>query len=193
MSARLDAPSDLFTFFHARTLDAHAEVGVALSDDTLLYVAKLLAERARADAPSLPEETLAELYGRAHRAPPGAQARAYRELGDRALLRLGWFQESLRRSPVGPGYYHDMGSSAYHRVDQVFKRWFADAFGPVFRELADTFDGCVALVGHVADRCAEDDPTALLRLIEQWRRTGSEAAARRLRARHVPLSLLDPA
>lgn len=190
MTHHLRDTSDLFHYFYERTLDAQAEVEAGLSSDTVIYLAQLLTERARADKPSLPETTLAELYGRAVHAPPSGQAKAYRELGDRALYRLGCFKESLDRSPVGPRYYEDMGSSAYYRVDQVFKRWFADAFGPVFQELSGAFRDCVELLTVVNERHTDDDAATLMRLIQEWQRTGSATAARRLRSRHIPLELL---
>ena len=192
MNHQLEDTSDLFHYFYERTLDAQAEVDVELSSDTVLYLARLLTERARSDMPSLPETTLAELYGRAVHAPPRGQARAYRELGDRALYRLGCFKDSLDRGPVGPRYYEDMGSSAYYRVDQVFKRWFADAFGPVFQELSGAFLDCVEVLTVVNERHTDDDATTLMRLIEEWQRTGSASAARRLRSRHIPIDLLRP-
>ncbi|TVQ93692.1 MAG: hypothetical protein EA397_03790 [Deltaproteobacteria bacterium] len=193
MSHHLEDRSDLFHYFYERTLDAQAAVEVQLSSDTVLYLARLLTERARADHPTLPESTLAELYGRAVHAPPSEQARAYRELGDRALYRLGCFKESLDRGPVGPRYYEDMGASAYYRVDQVFKRWFADAFGPVFRELSGTFRDCVELLTVVNEQHIDDDAATLMRLVDEWQRTRSDAIARRLRARHIPIDDLRPA
>jgi hypothetical protein len=187
----LDPNPDLFSYFYDRTRDAQVEVRPDLSQDTVLYLARLLTERARADLPTLPERTLAELYGRAVHASPNEQARAYRELGDRALYQLSCFRESLQRGPVGPNYYRDMGASAYHRVDQVFKRWFSDAFGHVFHELAETFTDCVELLTVVHERHVDDDTTTVMRLFEEWRRTGSEEAAKRLRARHLTLDGLD--
>jgi hypothetical protein len=109
----------------------------------------MLAERVRADRSAPPETTLAELHARASSAPPAEQARAYRELGDRTLMCLGLFRESLARKTVGPAYYADMGSAAYARVDLVFKRWFSDAFGPVFGELAVQFRACVAVLARI--------------------------------------------
>ena len=57
----------------------------------------------------------------------------------------------------------DMGAAAYYQVDQTFKTWFADAFGPVFKELANRFMECV----H--HRCSKavygtDGSTSILRL-----------------------------
>ena len=182
MKPTLDPTENLFDYFHRRVGDAYADASVTLSEDTRLYLARLLAERARADLRTLPETTLAELYARAAGAPPRDQVRAYRELGDRSLYVLGCFRESLDRRGVGPDYYAGMGAAAYHRVHRALERWFAAAFGPVFRELALCFEGCVELLDRVRDRHDEDHPDVLVRLYRQWQDTGSPEAARRLRA-----------
>ncbi len=168
MQRSLSASDNLFDFFHDRVLLARQAIDTPFHDDTVLYLAQLLAERARVDEPadSLPT-TLAELHGSAAHAPPGQQASTYRELGDRALYLLGFFREHLDRvrRPVGPSYYIDMGSAAYHRCDQVFKRWFADAFGPVFHELSRHFEACVSLLSTVRAQASPDD---LARAYQRW-------------------------
>lgn len=179
--------TSLFDYFHERVEEAKKANAVGLSEDTTLYIASLLTERARSDRPSPPEETLAELHASAAHAPPSAQARRYRELGDRALYLVGYFKESVSRRPVGVSYYADMGSAAYHRVDVVFKHWFRDAFGPVFSELADRFCSCVEILEHIRSY-QDEQPDALSRLYDEWLRTGSEEHASRLRE----LGLLVP-
>lgn len=180
MSKGLETTTTLFDYFLEKVHDVHAESDRELHPDTRLYLAQLLAERARADRPAPPEQTLAELHARAAHAPPGEQVRSYRELGDRALLALGCFRESLEGRIVGPNYYAEMGAAAYWKVDRTVDRWFAAAFGPVFRELATCFEDCVDLLGLVRERHSEDHPDTLLRLYTRWAETGSEQAARRL-------------
>jgi len=184
VNSNLKHDVNLFDYFHGQVSDAHADLPVELSSDTLLYLTQMLTERARTDRPSLPETTLAELHGRAHNGRPEEQVRAYRELGDRSLYTLGCFSEQLNRQIVGPNYYRDMGSAAYWRVDTTIKRWFADAFGPVFRELALRFEGCVQLLDHVTERHDEAHPNTLLRLFRTWQETGSDEVPQPLPA-HV--------
>ena len=188
MTQLLGAPTNLFDYFQRCVEDARQELSVPLTDDAGLYLAKLLTDRARADAPTAPEQTLAELHARAAHARPGAQAKAYRELGDRALYRLGCFRESLDSQMVGPRYYRTMGSAAYYRVDEVLRVWFASAFGPVFRELAHQFDQCVSLLDEVRRRHPEGELNAILGLYERWLETGSEDMAARLRAKGLILA-----
>lgn len=150
---RLREVENLFDYFNDRVEAARSARSLAISDDTALYLAQLLAERARSDrdAPAFP--TLAEIHGLAAHAPPGRKANLYRELGDRALYLLGCFRDHLDRvrRPIGPAYYQDMGVAAYTSCDRVLKLWFSDAFGPVFRELARTFGDCVELLESVKE------------------------------------------
>lgn len=191
--AKVVPADNLFDYFHDRVEEAREGRDVRLSDDTALYLASLLSERARADRPERPEQTLAELHARAAHAGPSERADTYRELGDRALYLLGCFQESLRRRVVSPSYYAQMGAAGYARADRVFRTWFADAFGPVFRELARHFDDCVEVLGEVSDRHREEHRD-LMQLYQAWLRDGSPQLARRLREQGllVPLSTADP-
>jgi hypothetical protein len=181
VKAEVELATNLFDWFHARVRDAHSVTGVELSRDSEMYLANLLVERARTDRPAEPTGTLAELHLRASSAPPSEQARTYREIGDRSLYVLGYFAESLSRGTVGPRYYRDMGSAAYARVDQVFKRFFANAFDGVFDELAHRFAGCVGILREVR-RAVDEEPDVIMRLYARWAATGAPDAAERLRA-----------
>ena len=162
MNENLTAADNLFDYFHGKVTDAHASASLDLSDDTVLYISRLLTEQARTDRPTLPEQTLAELFGRAAHAAPSEQIAAYRELGDRSLYLLGCFGESLEGTLVGPSYYKDMGAAAYWRADRALKRWFTDAFGPVFRELALCFEDCVELRPTFSQLLAKPDKLQLI-------------------------------
>ncbi|MEQ1504130.1 MAG: hypothetical protein ABMB14_17940 [Myxococcota bacterium] len=186
MKSEVETSTSLFDWFHGRVKDAHRVVGAELSTDSELYLASLLTDRARTDRPGLPESTLVELHARAQGASPSESARTYRELGDRSLYTVGYFEESLARSTVGPSYYCDMGAAAYLRVDQVFKRWFSNAFDGVFEELAEQFRGCARILREVR-RTVDDEPDVIMRLYRQWTETGSEDAAARLRAHGLVL------
>ena len=193
MQHSLERSDNLFDYFNQHVAGAHDDLDLGLSPDTRLYLARLLADHARTDRPSLPEHTLAELHGRAANAPPSEKVRAYRELGDRTLSVLGTFRESLADRVVGENYYAEMGAAAYWKVDGTLKRWFADAFGPVFRELALCFGGCVQVLDLVRDRHDESHPDVLFRLYRQWVDTGSETARSRLAAHGVVVGTADPA
>lgn len=191
MTPPLSAVDDLFSFFHDRVEQARRDDAVSLTDDAALYLAQLLADRARADRPVPPADTLAELHLRFAHAAPHAQAQAYRELGDRALHELACFRPRVERTIVGPAYYEDMGRAAYARLDQVLKRWFRDAFGDVFAELSDRFRECVALVRAVRLGCGDGEPLDVL--LARWEETRSEHVASALRRRGLVLPAVGPA
>ena len=184
MKPTLTHADNLFDFFHARVEDARGEASISISDDTSLYLASLLTDRARSDQAPDPGKTLVELHARAAHAPPGQQASTYRELGDRSLYLLGFFREHLdrRRRVIGPAYYENMGMAAYHKVDLVLKRWFSDAFGDVFHELAQGFRECVDLLDRVRARSAPDDAEGLLAAYEGWLLDGDRGTAATLYA-----------
>ncbi len=182
----VSAKNNLFDYFNEQVAEARHELSVTLSGDTSLYLASLMAGRVRTDRPAPVETTLAELHASAANARPADQARTYRELGDRSLYQLGYFRQSLERTPVTPSYYEDMGSAAYHQVDQVFKRWFSDAFGPVFFELAEHFGECVGILTRIRDKECKT-PDELGRLYEEWIQTGDSTIASKLKARGLLL------
>jgi hypothetical protein len=183
MSTQLFIEASLFDYFRERVDEAQHDGGVALPADMALYLANLLSDRARTDRPAPDAHTLVELHAHAVGAAPAEQARVWRELGDRALYHLGYFTESLDRRLVGPDYYATMGAGAYRQVDQVFKRWFADAFGDLFADLSHRFADCASVLSAVRQVHERADPVN--DLIEQWLNTGSEEAARKLRRRGI--------
>lgn len=178
-------PASLFDFFHDKVEDARAVRRAELSDASVLYLAHLLAERARSDHPHPEADTLAALHATAATQPrPADQARAWRELGDRTLHALGAFRAHVdAHRAVSADYYASMGRQGYERADRVLKRFFADCFGPLFAELAHRFDAAVEVVAEV--HAVTDDPIDAL--YRTWLETGSEEAADRLRARGLVL------
>lgn len=179
--ATVDVSTNLFDWFHQRVREAHRAAGTDLSPESELYLANLLVARARSGADQAQAGTLVELHARAAQGSPSEQVRCWRELGDRSLYTVGYFEESLSRSLVGPSYYVEMGAAAYARVDHVFRRWFANAFDGLFSELAEKFEACTLVVKEVR-RSVDDEPDRLARWYREWLETGDEALAERLRA-----------
>jgi hypothetical protein len=183
--SRVATAENLFDYFRLRVEEARAADRADVSDEASLYLVQLLTDRARTDRAAPEADTLAELHALAAHARPAEQARTYRELGDRALYGLGYFREHLEGRVVSLDYYERMGRAAYDRVDHVLKHWFADAFGPVFHELAGRFRTCVEVLSSV--RRAHDGEDDLERLYREWLATGSEEAAAALRRRGLVL------
>lgn len=184
MQSDVTTPSNLFDYFNSHIREAAEATGANLSPDTQLYLATLLTDRVRSDHARVTADTLAEIHAAAANSRPGERARAYRELGDRALYSVGYFTEHCTRRTVSERYYFDMGSAAYYQVDQVFKRWFADAFGHVFKELAERFHTCVDVFKAVRETHRDDD---VITLYERWLATGSNTLASKLHTKGLLL------
>lgn len=174
----VDTADNLFDYFALRVDEARSDRGVALTDDVRFYLIQLLSDRARTDRDGPHAHTLAELHAAACTARPGEAARTWRELGDRALYALGWFREQLDGRMVGPRYYEDMGTAAYARTHRVMERWFSQAFGSLFADLAQGFHDCVDVLGGVRALHEEDD---LDTWWDRWLVDRDPEAARRLR------------
>ncbi len=113
-----------------------------------------------------------------------------RAIGDDALFLVGLFADSLGRSPVGAGYYRDIGRIAYADLSrQISTGAPAGAGGrddgradwvDVFAELAERFETFVEALAAVADRAWSHSPAGLLRLYTRYVEQGDEGARRRL-------------
>jgi len=179
MSGQVVQAPNLFDYFRELIDEARGDTGVPLADETSLYLASMLSERARADRTN-PDITLVELHIRAADGSPAERARGYRELGDQALHELGYFTERVHRKTVSEDYYAEMGAAGYDQAATIFKRWFADAMGPILRELSRSFMDCVELLSHVrhANRPRQDEIDGLY---SNWLESGDEKIAARLR------------
>lgn len=157
----------------------HVEPGAM----TEFYLVNLLAEfttAARVD-----DEPLALKMGAAAEGTPETRARALKEVGDTSLYVSGFFAESLARRLVDIDYYIAMGGSAYSQLSHLItghRGVSAEVFREAYGELGERFATFVEVLGEV--RAATDIPasTNVVRLCEEWLRTGSERAERRLRA-----------
>lgn len=179
MNQPLVCNTHLFDWFSTEVAEADDHLGHRLSPDARLYVARMLAERARHDeeAPG----TMVELLAAAVEAPPGTRARLCREAGDRALHVLGYFRESLDRRNVAADYYAEVGSAAYSQARALLDRFFAHAMADVLEELARRFGHAVRVVEAVRGKTdAAPDPVA--RLLAAWEQHRDPIDADRLRA-----------
>src|SRR5688572_8746254 len=114
------AAISLREFFKALLENAIADHALSVTESTEFYLVNLLSDFAAADRffnedteGGKDHEPLAILYHRAQQQERDARIRTFRRLGDVSLYKAGFFADSLRRGPVGPEYYIQMGSSSY--------------------------------------------------------------------------------
>lgn len=183
-SSQVLATSDVRSFFQESVVSALEQQGLQAREDTIVYLINLLADFARADR--LYEWTpdgyalrpLALLYGDAVQASTNElRNQALRRLGDVALFVAGLFADSLQRQAVDVDYYIAMGGNAYGYLSD---RHSSRAHRPVFEELSQQFTDFVDVLSLISGSCSTDHQD-VLRLYENWLRTGNRHSARKLR------------
>jgi len=186
--ALVPVPS-LEEFFRDSVDAALAANHVVVDRDTAHYVVRLLTLFARTDACYDPADggarhrplalMLAEAAGAGSR---DERLVALQRMGDVSLFTAGFFAEALHGRAVGLDYYINMGGGAYralatsgHAAARV------RALAEVFAELAAKFLDLVDVLHEVRASARGATHHDVLRLYEQWLRTGSERAGRLLR------------
>ncbi|MCK6504867.1 hypothetical protein L6R53_15945 [Myxococcota bacterium] len=199
----LQTDDNLFDFFHPHVDRVVEEHGRPVGEEGVFYLTSLLVERAHPDAQA-PEEaaaTLVELRIQAAQGDRPKAIRAYRSLGDRALVTAGFFRQSLSGRLVSRQYYVDMGAAAYDALAGLLR---AAGFGgrrvgeggsagegghkgldDIYQELAEAFEACSEVLAEVHDAVRGEDEGRLsdgdiVALYEQWRATGNPRLAARL-------------
>jgi len=183
-SSQVVTASDMRSFFRESVVNAMDTQGLKAREDTVVYLINLLADFARADRfyEWTPEgymlRPLALLYGDAVLAPSlEIRNQSLRRLGDVALFIAGLFADSLQKQSVGLDYYIAMGGNAYGYLSD---RYGSPAQRPVFEELSQQFGEFVEVLSQIGESGMAEDKD-LLRLYEQWLRTGSRRSAQQLK------------
>ena len=179
---------NLQEFFFEAIAQAMLAQGVELSKLSAHYLTRLLASRGERIAPSV--ETLAELHLHAAQAPKQEAIRLYRNLGDHALYTGGFFPQSLESKAVGLDYYRSMGGAAYGQVANLTGA--RDPLSQMFAELAKRFQDCLLLLSDVSNAARAASTGDLMALYEEWLRTRSRHAERRLAELGMIQTSADP-
>jgi hypothetical protein len=161
---------------------ALAHQRIVAGELTAFYVVQLLTGFLQRPADGDSDEALALRLARALERDGLQQRASLRQIGDFSLFISGFFAESLRRKPVDVDYYVSIGGVAY----TALSRYEADAFSPVFAELAEKFIAFVDVLSEVSERSSLAGANVdLLRLYERWLKTGSARAGQLLVERGV--------
>jgi hypothetical protein len=127
--------------------------------------------------------TLAELWLEAQNSKDTIQQRErLKALGDKALYVSGYFSESLQRKIVDVDYYMQMGELAFGHLSDLSK---TETQGRVYRILSEKFPSWVEIIHFVAIKSFPNSDSGVLRLYEQYLKTGSELARTQLVERGV--------
>lgn len=122
-------------------------------------------------------ETLAEMYLKANHAEPRMRVELLKKVGDRALYISGFFGDSLQRKVVDVDYYAGMGGTAYATLSSCVRE---APTARMFREFAQRFNEFMDVLTHISSHAFARNEENILRLYENYARTGSSAARERL-------------
>jgi hypothetical protein len=138
---------------------------------TSYYVVSLLAEFVHLDGASTPDPRSAALglkLLRAINSGGSSQRLGLKQVGDASLFISGFFSDSLRRGHLDVDYYVSLGGYAYRSLVSS-----DDTLSPIFEELSEKFVSFVDVLSDVSARTSLTNDADLLRLYENWLRTGS--------------------
>lgn len=172
-------------FFHELVTGALERQHIRAQPEVEFYLVNLLNQFMttdrlfRRDAEGAPrEEPLVLQLKEAIETPQvPAQRALFRRIGDVSLYTAGFFQESLNRKLVDVDYYIEMGGTAYQ---QVAARADETHLRGLYQELAQRFAALVDVLAEISDLTTPRTERDLLRLYDNWVRTGSERAAKAL-------------
>lgn len=121
--------------------------------------------------------TLAELYLKAMSTESEERHGLLKKLGDTSLYISGVFGDSLQRKLVDIDYYADMGCAAYGSLSDEVEE---DRFKVLFSDISKNFIEYMEVLTVVSQKTLIQSNENLLRLYENYVRTGSELAKEHL-------------
>lgn len=185
---RVRAVSNLTEYFKDSVAESMDRQNVAADDHTACYVVNLLTLFSRSEEffdqseSGLELRPVALVLADAVDRDTDEKNFALQRVGDVSLFVAGFFGDGLAEKLVGIDYYVNMGGAAYSTLAQNISGSIRGrAVGDVFNELAEKFTAFVDVLADVRD-AARTSHTDVLRLYDNWQRTGSERAARILRS-----------
>ncbi|GIX30672.1 MAG: hypothetical protein KatS3mg124_1144 [Porticoccaceae bacterium] len=175
----------LVNYFRHRLAEASGEVRPRPQEDTLYYLANLLAQFgasdrffARADDARRELKPLAFLYFEAQEArDERTRCLILRHLGDLALFLGALLPRFFARRGIRKEYFVGMGGGAYDYLAE-----HAASHQHVYAELASRFARFLELVAAACERETTFDASDVLDLYQRWVEYGDELALRQLRA-----------
>lgn len=185
---RVKAVSNLTEYFKDSVAESMDRQNVAADDHTACYVVNLLTLFSRSEEffdqseNGLELRPVALVLAEAVDRDTGEKNFALQRVGDVSLFVAGFLGDGLAEKLVGIDYYVNMGGAAYSTLAHNIRGSVRGrAVGDVFNELAEKFTAFVDVLADVRDAAGTSD-TDVLRLYDNWQRTGSERAARILRS-----------
>lgn len=189
---------DVRGFFQQALTDRVDQRKMGVAEETVAYVANLLAVFVRSDrfyewTPQGPTLTpLATLYGEVvHATSNKHRQQTLQRLGDVALFMAGLFAESFYRKAYNVEYYIGMGGAAYGSLSECMSNQVQDRMNArIFAELSDFFSDFVQVLTDLYEHSEVTDDRDILKCYELWMRTRSKRAAKKLRSAGIDVANL---
>jgi hypothetical protein len=178
----MDLHTSVTEFFHDAVTTALRSQSVTAAEPTEFYLVHLLSGFTKATR--LDEEPLVLQMAQLSGATPDARMKGLKHIGDTSLYVSGFFADSLTRRLVDVDYYIAMGGAAYSQLAGLMegsRSSAGDFFRAAYCELSAKFAIFVEVLTEVRRKTNFVGGTNLLRLCEEWVRTGNEWLAKRLR------------
>ncbi len=182
----IEACGDLRHYFRERLQLAQERVNHRTDDATEYYLVDLLARFGRSETGPLDAPLVYAVADASQTVDPRERFRRFRQVGDTALYTFGVFPEDLSRRGLSEQYVVTMGRRGY-RMAGLLSRFAPQPWSRAFSSLLRDFEALSMLLSEALEEPPPQSSEELIRLYAQWRRTGSERLAARLRAAGVPL------
>jgi hypothetical protein len=180
----LVAVSSLREFFRDAFHTASEHQHLDIDEQAEQYVVNVLTMFSRADAlyertsEGLRIKPLAHMLAEALEAPTTfARQRSLQRLGDVSLFVAGFFARSFARKLIDIDYHIAMGGNAYSSLADTMPRSLSGrAVAAIYAQLAQKFQRLVDALNEVSEMSYQHTDADILRLYEQWMKTGSPRA-----------------
>jgi len=172
MSKQFILDSSEMSQWHTLVSEAEQDYGCQLDEAMQSYLVFTLMRFAKNC--QLNAKALALDYLRSHHLPDQLRNEQLRDIGDQCLLVSGLFPQSAEKRLVGPGYYVDLGRSAYHHISTVTQKSIAE----LYLQLAESFVLLMDLLQTIRQYSTPIlQPIAAMEL---WQQTGSRVALKQI-------------
>jgi hypothetical protein len=180
----LVAVSSLREFFRDAFHTASEHQRLKIDEQAEQYVVNVLTMFSRADAlyertpDGLRIKPLAHMLAEALEAPTTfARQRSLQRLGDVSLFVAGFFARSFARKLIDIDYHIAMGGNAYSSLADTMPRSLSGrCIAAIYMQLAQKFQRLVDALNEVSEMSYQHTDADILRLYEQWMKTGSPRA-----------------
>lgn len=135
-------------------------------------------------------KTMAELYMLATQSETKTKIELLKKLADKSLYMSGFFAESFQRKIIDVDYYAEIGGSAYYQLSSVTKE---DTMAKVYSVFSSRFVDFMDVLTLISQNSLVQSNQSVLRLYDQYLRTGSELAREKLTEMGVLTLPLDQA